>query len=970
MAALGIQHHVEDLAAAVKRRDGVDMRLRIGLNSGQVIAGEIGSGALGYTTVGEHVGMAQRMEAAAPAGGVMLSAATARLVDGVAALGEPQLVTIKGAGQPVSARQLLSVGVQRSVGRAETSLVGRHWEMSAVEGLLDRAIDGYGAVVSVVGPAGIGKSRLAREVAAMAARRGVNVFTAVCESHASQVPFQVITRLLRAATGVDGLDAPAARALVEAQFAAADSEDVLLFEDLLGVRDPDAELPQIDPDARRRRLTALVNTATLANTTPAVYVVEDAHWIDEVSESMLAEFLTVVPQTPLLTLITYRPEYRGALTQVPGAQTIALAPLRGPETGALVGQLLGGDPSVFALGATIAERAAGTPFFAEEIVRELAERGVLQGNPGAYVSTAQAAEVSVPATLQAAIAARIDRLDPRAKRTLSAASVVGSRFGLDLLTRLGIEPEMTSLVAAQLVDQVTFTAKPEFVFHHPLIRAVAYEAQLKSDRAELHRLVAAAIEEQSAGSLDEKAALIAEHLEAAGDLRAAFDWHMRAGAWSNNRDVAAARLSWERACKVADALPDDDADRLAKRIAPRTVLRATDWRVHADDSGAGFEELRELCALAGDKTSLALGMLGPLGWRAQRGQVREAQQLSSELLAMLDSIGDLSLTAQAGFGAIGIKMIAGEMNEVLRWAQATIEWTGGDGAKGNLVIGSPLAVALGYRGIARCWLGLSGWREDLDRAGALAEQSAEPLILAMVLSWRFGMAIWYGALGVDDAVVRGIEDALQTVQAAGDNYAVVMVEWLLSCILLLRGTEEDRFRGRELLVCVRDVATRRQSLGSELSLIEMYEAREHVRDGDRDAGVAVMRRSVADLLARGQVGYYVPAFGMLIEALLERNADGDVAEAEELITQLAAAPADGSVVRDIWVLRLRTMLARARGDAGYRDLRGRTPRVGEGPWLRGAYAIGRGDAMSSKGPGTQSLAWRSCSRRSSDFWIS
>ncbi len=134
---------------------------------------------------------------------------------------------------------------------------------------------------------------------------------------------------------------------------------------------PMLSLPQIDPDARRRRLTALVNAASLARETPAVYVVEDAHWIDAVSESMLADFLTVIPQTPSLVLVTYRPEYEGALTRVHGTQTIALEPLSDAETAALVSELLGPDPSISRLGQTIADRAAGNPFFAEEIVREL-----------------------------------------------------------------------------------------------------------------------------------------------------------------------------------------------------------------------------------------------------------------------------------------------------------------------------------------------------------------------------------------------------------------------------------------------------------------------------------------------------------------------------------------------------------------------------------------------------------------------
>jgi adenylate cyclase len=150
--------------------------------------------------------MAQRMESAAPPGGVMLSASTARLVDGAAVLGEPESIWIKGANEPVPARRLLGMRQDRTLGRAESTLVGRRWEMSAVEGLLDRAIDGHGAVVGVVGSPGIGKSRLVREVAAMAGRRGAEVFTTFCESHTSEVHFHAVARLLGAATGVEGLD--------------------------------------------------------------------------------------------------------------------------------------------------------------------------------------------------------------------------------------------------------------------------------------------------------------------------------------------------------------------------------------------------------------------------------------------------------------------------------------------------------------------------------------------------------------------------------------------------------------------------------------------------------------------------------------------------------------------------------------------------------------------------------------------
>ena len=217
----------------------------------------------------------------------------------------------------------------------------------------------------------------------------------------------------------------------------------------------------------------------------------------------------------------------------------------------------------------------------------------------------------MPATVQAAIEARIDRLNTPAKRTLNAASVIGARFGAELLAALGIDPVLDELLSAELIDQVRFTPSAEYAFRHPLIRAVAYESQLKSDRAQWHRRLAAAIQERAPGSVEENAALIAEHLEAAGELHAAYGWHMRAGAWSTNRDIDAARLSWERARRIADALPADDPDQLSMRIAPRTMLCATDLQARAVQESRGrFAELRELCSAAGDKVSLAIGMTG------------------------------------------------------------------------------------------------------------------------------------------------------------------------------------------------------------------------------------------------------------------------------------------------------------------------------------------------------------------------
>jgi class 3 adenylate cyclase len=925
LAALAIQEEANRLAAEVARRDGVALRLRVGLNSGRVIAGEIGSGALGYRAIGEPVGFAQRMESAAPPGGVMLSESTARLVEHTVMLAEPEWVRIKGRDEPISARRLLAIGTRDGlVGRAEASLVGRRWEMAALDALVDRTIEGRGGVVNVAGPPGIGKSRVAREAAAVAAGRGLEVFWTFCESHAREVPFQVVARLLRAGTGVADLDDDAARARVRGQVPDADPQDLLLLDDLLGIADPEVALPQIDPDARRRRLTALINTASLARSEPALHVIEDAQWIDAVSESMLADFLTVIPQTKLMVLITSRPEYEGALTRVHGAQTIALAPLGDSDTAALIGELLGSDPSVGDVAAGIAERAAGNPFFAEEMVRELVQRGVLAGGRGGYVCDTNAVDVTVPATVQAAIEARIDRLDSGAKRTLNAASVIGARFGTELLAALGIDPVLDELLSAELIDQVRFTPSPEYAFRHPLICAVAYESQLKSGRAEWHRRLAAAIEARDPQSADQNAALIAEHLEAAGDP-AAYGWHMRAATWATNRDIAAARLSWERATRIADALPADDPDRAAMRIAPRTMLCGTAWRVHVNVAGARFDELRQLCTAAGDKASLAIGVAELVMDHVYHDRVREAAELASEHMALSESVGDPNLTVGLSLPVLYAKLESAEYSDVLRWTQRVIDLADGDPSKGDFLIGSPLAVAFTTRAIARWCLGRPGWGDD-QRHGLAMARSADPLSYAAVVGFSYFAGITNGVLRPDDSAVREIEDALRIAERSGDDLAVANARVTLGMALVHRHTDADHDRGRKLLVEVGDVFLRRGHNLCELPLVNVYVSRERARLGDRDEAIPRMRAAVDHLFREGRLLLWGPAAtGVLVETLLDRGAESDVAEAEAAIERLAAAPADeGVAVRDIMLLRLGALLAHAHADdVTYRDYRDR-----------------------------------------------
>ena len=376
------------------------------------------------------------------------------------------------------------------------------------------------------------------------------------------------------------------------------------------------------------------------------------------------------------------------------------------------------------------------------------------------------------------------------------------------------------------------------------------------------------------------------------------------------------------------------------RIAPRTMLCVTGGLARAVQEGRGrFAELRELCSVAGDKVSLAIGMTGPAAELLYAGRSREATRLVSEQMALLESIGDPTPTMGLSFGAFCTWFDGGEFGEILRLSQTVVDLAAGDPTKGaGFGVGSPLAVALAFRGTARWWLGRPGWRQDLHDAVAMARNST-PETLASVVAWTYGFAIHYGVLRADDSAVRAIEEAVQTAAGSSNVVALSLAEYTLGVALLSRDAAADRHRGLELMMQARDICLRERALFM-VPVADLCAARERARRGDRDAAIPVMRKAVDELHQAGRLGYGVWGTGVLVETLLERGAEGDLAEAQEAIDRLANLPADeGSAVRDITLLRLRALLARARGDdVAYRDLVSRYRAMAESLGFEGHIA--------------------------------
>jgi hypothetical protein len=354
------------------------------------------------------------------------------------------------------------------------------------------------------------------------------------------------------------------------------------------------------------------------------------------------------------------------------------------------------------------------------------------------------------------------------------------------------------------------------------------------------------------------------------------------------------------------------------------MLCGTTFRVPGDVSGDRFDELRELCAAAGDKASLAIGMAGLVMDHTQQDRMHEASELASEAMALIESIGDPALTVALSMSAVLAKLECAECCEALLWSQRAIDFADGDPSAGNLLIGSPLAIALAQRAIARYFLGRPGWRDDLRHGLAMA-RGADPATYAGFVTYAYFMAIPCGVLRPDDRAVPEIEDALRIAERSGDYFALALARVTLGIALLHRPLAAEREVGRKLMAEEREALLRRGSFLGDLPLFDICLARESARCGDLESAIPLIRAAVDHLFRDGQLLVWgIPGTGLLVETLLSRGADSDVAEAEAAIARLADAPADeGLVMRDIWLLRLRALLAQARDDGtanrDYRD---------------------------------------------------
>ena len=475
-AAWYMARAIRTYAEELRRAEGVDLHVRVGLNSGEVVVGRVGEDLrIDPTALGHAVGLAQRMEALAVPGSAYLTQHTARLVEGWFRLRDLGPMTVKGAREPLGVYVLEGPAPPRfSSGgaRATSRLVGRASEVARLEEALNRAAEGQAQVVGVVGEPGVGKSRLCDEFARSVLARGIALRRTGGVSHGREVPLLPILALLRDYFGITDADTPSqARERISDRLLGLDPkflDDLPLLFDFLEVPDPDRPAPRLAPEVRTRRFLEVLRrvTARRSEREAIVLVFEDLHWFDAQSAAFLEKLIENFPGSRTLVVTNFRPEFSAAWMRHSYYQQLSLAPLSAEAVGEMLRDLLGGHASLAPLPAYLVERTGGNPFFVEEVVRALVEHGTLAGRPGTYRLTRPLEPARLPASVQSVLAARIDRLAAEYKPVLQSAAVIGRTFGEAVLARVVgkavevLAESLSALCAAELLQGRSGTPSP------------------------------------------------------------------------------------------------------------------------------------------------------------------------------------------------------------------------------------------------------------------------------------------------------------------------------------------------------------------------------------------------------------------------------------------------------------------------------------------------------------------------------
>jgi class 3 adenylate cyclase/tetratricopeptide (TPR) repeat protein len=764
-AALRMQRSVGRYADELRRRQGLDAQIRVGLNSGDVVVRSIGSDLnVDYSAVGQTTHLAARMEQLARPGTILITDATRRLADRSVEVTGHGPVPVKGLRQPVEVFELTGAAtatrVHTGVG-ALTRFLGRDDELRALDRLLERAAAGQGQVVDVVGEAGVGKSRLVWEFTRSTRAQAWLRLEAPGVAYAKATPYAPVTEMLRGYFQVESADdAGAIRAKVTRRLLDLDPSLHWGIAPILSLGDIPADDPEyeaLEPAQRRRRIFNAVLRIVLRESErqPVLVVVENAHWADSETTALVEALVEEIRDARVLVLVTYRSEHRPAWRGQAHGTEIRLPPLSRRSAEALVEEFVGPSPELQPLIRLLVERTGGNALFLEETVRTLVENEVLVGDRGAYRLAKPLDSIQIPDRVQAVVAARLDRLPEDRKSFLQAGAVIGKDLPFPLLQAVaGVPAEellenLAELEEAQFLQTTSLYPDLAYSFRHALTHDVVYSTLLKEQRRNLHARIVDALESLYADRRVEHVERLAHHalgaelwLEAVGYLREAA---AKAVARSANREAVA---FLEQALTALGHLPESRATS-TQAIDVRLDLRPPLLQL------GRLDEIRTLSGAAaglaeqiGDEARQARAYSYLINYHYLRGEPHRALEYGERCLAIAERLGDRVLASMARRYMGHAYHAQGKGREAVRTLQDNAE-----ALAGELAREATTAAVTAY--VSTCaWLAFAlgdlGRFEEAevwaDRARAEAEARRHPYSEAIALTLSGQVAVLRGQL--------------------------------------------------------------------------------------------------------------------------------------------------------------------------------------------------------------------------------
>ena len=919
-AALRIQDAARRLARDLRRREGVDVQIRIGLNSGEVVVRSIDSDLhMEYTAIGQTTHLAAQMERLARPGTTLLTAETRRLAEGYMTVTPLGPVPVRGVAEAVEVFELTGPGparyrLQAATVRGLTRFVGREAEVAVLRGALDRARAGQGQIVALVGEPGVGKSRVIREFTEGPWTAGALVLQGRPIAYRRTPSWLPVVDALRRYFQVEsGDEERVIREKISSRVAALDPALAPVVPALHALADLEPEDPawrQLDPPQRRRRIQEAVRGLLLAEARrqPVILIVEDLQRIDEETQALLDTLVDRLPSARLLLLVAYRPEYQHGWVSRPGYTQVRMAPLAPDTARVLLDAMLGGDPSLEPLKALLIVRTDGNPLFLEESVRALVETRGLTGEPGARRLVQPLESIQVPGSVHVVLAARIDRLSPEAKHVLQSASVVGKDVALPVLEAIADVPEETlraalaQLQAGELLYEASLFPEAEYTFKHALTHEVAYGSLLHERRRALHARIVDVIEALYRGRLGEQVERLAYHALRGGLRDRAVEFlrqaGLRAAGRSAHRDAVA---FFEQALEI---LENDGPAEEGRRAAIDLVF---DLRASLAPLGEFARTLVHLRRAA--EAAEALGDRRRLGWVSAYltqsyytlGDQAAAIRAAERALELGVALEDRPLQIAASFGLGQAHHVLADHATAERHLRAAVAGVQGDLVRERWGMAGLVSVA------ARMWLAatladVGQFDEAIECVGmglAIAEQADHP----------WSRAVSYMTMGLVQ-LGRGEHDLAAPVLDRGIAFAREMDlgAWL-PMLLCERGLAEARAgRGPEGVRLLEEGVERGATLGilsgQAQRLTWLAEALRLAGRGEEAVATAREARRLAS--AQQERGHAAGALRMLGEALADpREAAGHVNAALAEARALGMRPLEARCRLDLGIFAAR-----------------------------------------------------------------